>query len=46
MQPGDVKDTYADNTKIQNWLNFKPNIEISSGVKKFIDWYKTYYKFD
>jgi len=43
MQPGDVKDTYADNSRIQEWLDYEPITEISDGINKFIEWYKNYY---
>ncbi len=42
MQPGDVRTTIADISKIGK-LGFKPKTNIAEGVKKFIDWYKEYY---
>ena len=44
MQPGDVKATYSDTNKLENWINFRPNTSIREGVKNFIDWYKDFYK--
>jgi UDP-glucuronate 4-epimerase len=41
MQPGDVKQTYADITKAKRLLNYEPKTSIDEGVKKFIEWYKT-----
>ena len=38
MQPGDVIQTYADVTKAEKDLNYKPNIKIETGLKKFISW--------
>ena len=35
MQLGDVKATFADTEKLENWINFKPNTSIKEGVKKF-----------
>ena len=44
MQPGDVKDTYADTNKIESWLRYKPKTDLSKGIKEFVKWYKNYYK--
>jgi UDP-glucuronate 4-epimerase len=43
MQAGDVKETSADTSELNRWVNFKPNTPIKEGVKRFVDWYKTYY---
>ena len=43
MQPGDVKFTAADTSLIENYVDFKPNTSISNGIKKFYQWYKSYY---
>ena len=43
MQPGDVKTTYADTSALENWVGFKPNTPLKTGVQKFVDWYKAYY---
>ena len=43
MQPGDVTSTYADTTKLENWINFKPSITIKEGVSVFIKWYRNYH---
>ena len=40
MQPGDVKETYAEISKSTSMLSYKPTISIEDGVKKFIVWYK------
>ncbi|WP_308912013.1 NAD-dependent epimerase/dehydratase family protein [Pseudokordiimonas caeni] len=44
MQPGDVKETYADISAISGDLGFKPTTPLSVGLKKFVTWYKDYYK--
>jgi UDP-glucuronate 4-epimerase len=46
MQPGDVPITYADIDDIKNLYNFKPKTNISTGIKKFVDWYINYYSND
>ena len=45
MQPGDVKATYANTQSLENEINFKPNTSINVGIKKFINWYISYYKY-
>ncbi len=37
---GDVNKTLAVNTKIKDWFDEKPIINIQEGIKKYIDWYK------
>ena len=44
MQPGDVKETYAEISESKKDLNFYPNTTIKDGIPKFIKWYKEYYK--
>ena len=44
IQPGDVKDTYADVSDLFTDFKFKPKTNIEFGVRKFIDWYLNYYK--
>ena len=44
LQPGDVPLTSADTSELNQWVNFKPNTSIKEGVKRFVDWYQTYYK--
>ena len=44
MQPGDVKETYAEISESKKDLNFHPNTSIKNGIPKFIKWYKAYYK--
>ena len=44
MQKGDVKSTYADTSKLKEWINYKPSTSLEKGIKNFISWYKSYYK--
>ena len=44
MQPGDVKETYANTELLQKFISFKPNTSIDKGIKEFIRWYLDYYK--
>ena len=43
MQPGDVQSTFASTNLLEEWINFKPKTSINDGIKKFIDWYLSYY---
>tara|TARA_Y100000768_G_C23975935_1_gene683057 strand:- start:1580 stop:2602 length:1023 start_codon:yes stop_codon:yes gene_type:complete len=44
MQPGDVKNTYADISKTKNILGYNPKININKGLKEFCNWYLDYMK--
>ena len=44
IQPGDVNVTYSDNSKLKEWINFKPSTSLEDGIKRFIFWYKNYYQ--
>jgi UDP-glucuronate 4-epimerase len=44
MQPGDVRDTYADISAIQRDLGFEPTTAIDVGVPRFVQWYREYHK--
>ena len=43
MQPGDVPNTYADQSRLVSWTGFSPRTSIDEGIKKFVDWYKFHY---
>jgi len=43
MQPGDVRDTYADISAIQRDLNFAPSTSIDVGVPRFVEWYRRFH---
>ncbi len=44
MQMGDVPYTAANTSKLENWINYKPQTSIKVGIRKFITWYKTFYQ--
>ena len=44
MQPGDVPVTYADSKALEEDYGFRPAIDIRTGLRKFAEWYKDYYK--
>ena len=44
MQPGDVKETYADISAIADDLGYAPTTEIAVGIPAFVDWYRDYHR--
>ena len=43
MQPGEMKDTYADVNELMADFNYSPSTDIQTGVNKFVDWYFSFY---
>jgi UDP-glucuronate 4-epimerase len=43
MQPGDVKETFADISAIQRELGFRPTTGIKVGIPRFVSWFRDYY---
>ncbi|MBL29494.1 MAG: protein CapI [Rhodospirillaceae bacterium] len=43
MQPGDVKETYADIEDIRRDFGYEPSTPIEVGLPKFVAWYRGYY---
>ena len=44
MQPGDVKESYADIAAIKRDHGFAPATAIESGIPRFVEWYREYHK--
>jgi UDP-glucuronate 4-epimerase len=44
LQAGDVPDTFADSSALYLATGYKPRTSIKSGVKKFVDWHRNFYK--
>ena len=44
MQPGDVQATWADTTLLEHLTGYKPQMNIREGVRRFVDWYRDYYR--
>lgn len=42
MQPGDVPATYADVDDLMREVDFKPATSIEEGIRRFVEWYRTY----
>ena len=43
MQPGDVPVTFADTSALEHDFGFKPHTSLREGLRKFAQWYKTFY---
>ena len=43
LQPGDVPDTYADVSELQNAVGYKPSTDVKIGVANFVAWYRNYF---
>ena len=43
MQIGDVQKTLSNSTLLKNLTNFSPDTDYKDGIKKFIDWYRSFY---
>lgn len=44
MQPGDVLETSADTEALFKAIGFKPQTSVEEGVKRFVDWYRDFYR--
>ncbi len=44
LQVGDIKSSIANISKLKKKFNFKPKVSFEEGIKKFVDWYKNFYK--
>ncbi len=42
MQSGDVPETYADVTALEDAVGYRPQIGIDEGIRRFVTWYKSY----
>ena len=43
MQPGDVKVTEADVSRLVSDLGYRPRIDVETGITRFVEWYCDYY---
>ena len=44
QQPGDVEATYADIETLKDAAGFQPSTPLEEGIKRFVAWYRDYYK--
>ncbi len=43
MQPGDVEKTWANIQSINSWIGYQPEITFKDGIRRFANWYKSFY---
>lgn len=43
-QPGDMFETCADLTRIQEAIQFSPKVPLEEGLRRFAEWFRSYYK--
>ncbi len=43
LQPGDVPDTFADTSALQEWVGYAPATPVDVGVARFVNWYRDFY---
>lgn len=43
MQPGDVHSTWADTEDLFKAVGYKPQVDINTGVSRFVEWYRAFY---
>jgi len=43
MQPGDVKQTYANVSLLKRDFNYQPTTDVKEGIANFVAWYKGFY---
>lgn len=45
MQLGDVEHTFSDTKNLENELGYRPKVSIEEGVRRYLEWYRSYYGF-
>lgn len=43
LQAGDVPDTYADVTNLEQAVNYRPTTSVETGIQAFLTWYTQHY---
>ena len=44
LQPGDIHKTHGSNLKFKKQFKYTPKVNVSEGVKNFINWFKNHHK--
>ncbi|MCU1758594.1 SDR family NAD(P)-dependent oxidoreductase [Pseudomonas sp. 14P_8.1_Bac3] len=44
MQAGDVHKTWADVSALAQWVGFRPQVSLETGVGQFVKWYRHFYQ--
>jgi UDP-glucuronate 4-epimerase len=42
-QPGDMFETCADLTRIQEAIQFSPKVPLEEGLRRFVEWFRSHY---
>ena len=45
MEKGDVQSTFADISLLEKVIDFRPRTSLRDGIKKFVSWFRNYYKY-
>ena len=43
MQMGDTPAMSADISRLESWVEFRPQTKVEEGIAKFVAWYREYY---
>jgi UDP-glucuronate 4-epimerase len=43
LQDGDVPATYADTSELKHVTGFSPAMPVTEGVRRFVEWYRSYH---
>ena len=43
MQAGDVPDTWADTTRLEQGFGVRAGTDLQTGAQRFVDWFRSYY---
>ena len=43
LQPGDVSETSADVSALEQDIGYRPKVTVDEGIRSFVDWYRDYY---
>ena len=43
LQAGDVPDTFADTSALQEAVGYRPGTSVADGVGRFVEWYQAYF---
>jgi UDP-glucuronate 4-epimerase len=44
IQPGDIEKTWADVSELKRDFDYNPNTPVETGIKRFVEWYRSYYE--
>lgn len=44
LQAGDVVKTWADISALAEWVDFRPQVTVETGVAEFVKWYRHFYQ--